>query len=528
VNITRILAAAVIVLLVPHSGPAAEQKRSTMNQIARKPAFAGQFYTGNPTALRNEIEEYLENADMQPIEGTIIALVSPHAGYMYSGQVAAYGYRLIRDKAYETVVVISPSHADYFDFNSVFPGKSYLTPLGEIPIDHEMVDEITARNDLVRADLRGHISGALRNSEHSLEVQLPFLQVALGEFKLVPIVMGAQSSACIEALGNALGEALQGRKVLIVASTDLSHFHGDASAKRLDNVFMDKLRAFDSAELTKALNRKDTEACGGGPTAAAIIASRKLGAERCVVRHYANSGDVTGDTTRVVGYVSAVMLVGTENRRENNPSGGNPSFEEKGNDSSSGRSDSTVTGLAGSDKIYLLKLARRVIETECAGEKIETERPSSPVLLERRGGFVTLKKKGQLRGCIGYIEAVKPLITTVEEMAKSAAFNDMRFPPVTAAEVPDIDIEISVLSPITEINDPSAIEVGKHGIIITRGPHRGLLLPQVATEWGWDRLKFLEQTCNKAGLPIDAWKQPGTKIEIFSAEIFSEIEMGLR
>ncbi len=499
-----------------------------MNQIARKPAFAGQFYTGNPTALRNEIEEYLEKADTQPVEGTIIALVSPHAGYMYSGQVAAYGYRLIRDKTYETVVVISPSHADYFDFNSVFKGKSYLTPLGEIPIDQELVDAITADDELVRADVRGHLSGALRNSEHSLEVQLPFLQVALGEFKLVPVVMGAQSGACIDALGNALGRALTGRNVLIVASTDLSHFHGDASAKKLDNVFMDKLRAFDSAELTKALSRKDAEACGGGPTAATIIAARKLGADRCVVLHYANSGDVTGDTTRVVGYVSAVMLRGAENRRENNPSGGDPSFEEKGNDSPAGRSAPAVMDLADSDKIYLLKLARRVIEAECAGEKIEMEEPSSPVLLERRGGFVTLKKKGRLRGCIGYIEAVKSLITTVEEMAKSAAFNDMRFPPVTAAEVPDIDIEISVLSPITEIDDPSVIEVGKHGIIITRGPHRGLLLPQVATEWGWDRLKFLEQTCNKAGLPIDAWKQPGTKIEIFSAEIFSEVEMGLR
>ncbi len=527
-RVTHIFAVAVGFLLISHTGPAAERKRSDMEQIVRKPAVAGQFYPGNPAALRKDIEHYLENASTEPVEGTVVALVSPHAGYTYSGQVAAYGYRLVRDHAYETVVVISPSHVEYFDYASVFAGKSYLTPLGEIPVDHDVVRLITGERELVRAETRGHIFGAFQRGEHSLEVQLPFLQVAIGDFKLVPIVMGVQSRECIEELGNALGDALQGRNALIVASTDLSHFHGDASAKILDGVFMDKLGSFDEAGLSKSLARKDTEACGGGPTAAAMIAARKLGADRCTILQYANSGDITGDTSSVVGYVSAAMTRSTARRQEPASQGADPSHREQNEDAAGASSPPLDTGLSETDKKFLLRLARRVITAECAGEAIEIEQSPSPVLREPRGGFVTLKKNGQLRGCIGYIEAIKPIADTVIDMAKAAAFNDRRFPPVTADEVAGIDIEISVLGPITPIDDPAVIEVGTHGIIITRGTHRGLLLPQVATEWGWDREKFLEQTCAKAGLPVDTWKKPGTRIEVFSADIFSEIEMKLR
>lgn len=499
-----------------------------MEQIVRKPAVAGQFYPGNPATLRKDIEHYLENASTEPVEGTVVALVSPHAGYIYSGQVAAYGYRLVRDNAYETVVVISPSHVEYFDYSSVFAGKSYLTPLGEIPVDHDVVRLITGEGKLVRAETSGHLFGAFQRGEHSLEVQLPFLQVALGDFELVPIVMGSQSRECIEALGNALGNALQGRNALIVASTDLSHFHGEAGAKKLDGVFMDKLGSFDEAGLSKSLARKDAEACGGGPTAAAMIAARKLGADRCAILQYANSGDITGDTSSVVGYVSAAMIRSAGRQREPESQGADPSNREQKENAADASPPPLDTGLSETDKKFLLQLARRVITAECAGESIELDRLPSPVLGEARGGFVTLKKNGQLRGCIGYIEAIKPITDTVIDMAKAAAFNDWRFPPVTADEVAGIDIEISVLSPIAQIDDPAVIEVGTHGIIITRDAHRGLLLPQVATEWGWDRETFLEQTCVKAGLPADAWKESGTRIEIFSADVFSEIEMKLR
>jgi AmmeMemoRadiSam system protein A len=277
-----------------------------------------------------------------------------------------------------------------------------------------------------------------------------------------------------------------------------------------------------------ALAGRETEACGGGPTAAAMIAARILGAERCAVLDYAHSGDVTGDTSSVVGYVSAALIGSTKSgAKKEHPENGAARSEKRG-DEVPDPTNGTETDLTAGDKTYLLTLARSVIVAECEGESATIDPPPSPVLGELRGGFVTLKKRGRLRGCIGYIKAFKPLVETVTEMAKAAAFNDPRFSPVTAGEIMEIDIEISVLSPIKRIDDPSVIEVGTHGIIISRGPQQGLLLPQVATEWGWDREKFLEQTCLKAGLPVDAWKQPGTRIDIFSADIFSEIEMGLR
>jgi AmmeMemoRadiSam system protein B/AmmeMemoRadiSam system protein A len=510
----------------------AQEDRSVMEQMVRKPAVAWQFYTGNPEALRTEIVRYLDAAKPPAVAGDIVAIVAPHAGYMYSGQVAAYGYRLLRGKRYDTVVVISPSHVEYFSYASVFPGTAYETPLGEIPVDTKLASAIGSKSDLVKVDMKGHEMRPGQRSEHALEVQLPFLQVALGAFKLIPIVMGDQSKNTIDALGAVLGDALMGRSVLIVASTDLSHFHSDAEARTLDGVFQERLREFDPTTLYRDLSDKGTEACGGGPVVAAMIAAQRLGATKCEVLNYANSGDVTGDTENVVGYVSAVMVkekkpgIGPTGTSASGPhdaivSSDFPTASKK----SKNRGASSLTK---DDKLFLLKLARSVIEAQCEGKKLTIKPPPSPIMKELRGAFVTLHKNGQLRGCIGYIEAIKPLVTTIEEMAKAAAFDDWRFNPVRAEEVPHLELEISVLSPIIEVTDPATIVVGRHGLIVTRGSNRGLLLPQVATEWKWDRETFLAQTCVKAGLPEDAWKQVGTKIECFTADVFSEKELGLR
>jgi AmmeMemoRadiSam system protein A len=174
------------------------------------------------------------------------------------------------------------------------------------------------------------------------------------------------------------------------------------------------------------------------------------------------------------------------------------------------------------ERSVLLKLARDTIHAKLYGENLPSIDPSSPVLSEPRGAFVTLHQYGRLRGCIGYVEAIKPLYKTVQEMAIAAAFQDPRFPGLTESEFNDIDIEISVMSPLERIADLKKIEVGKHGIIIKRGFNSGLLLPQVATEQGWERDTFLEHTCYKAGLPGDCWKKPDTEITVFTAEVFSE------
>lgn len=525
------LALPIVLMLVLHAAAAAQGNGSAMDQMVRKPAVADQFYTANPDALKREVIGYLDAAKPPAVAGDIVAIVSPHAGYMYSGPVAAYGYHLIRGMHYDDVVVIAPSHVEYFGFASVFPGTAYETPLGDVPVDTDLARAIASKNPLVRADMKGHRVAPFERSEHALEVQLPFLQVSLGSFKLVPIVMGDQSEATVEALGNVLGEALKGRNALIVASSDLSHFYTDQKARALDEDFQRGLRAFDPQKLYDELAKKDCEACGGGPVVAAMIAAKKLGATRCEVLHYANSGDVTGDKSSVVGYVSAVMV------REKKSSGGShssakgtadPKKDDPPAPAPKKSKPQAALELTKEDKMYLLRLARSVIEAQCGGKTYHAPPAPSAIIKEPRGAFVTLNEKGQLRGCIGYIEAIKPLGTTVEEMAAAAAFNDWRFSPVRAEEVPKLHIEISVLSPIFTITDPSTIVVGKYGLIITRGNNRGLLLPQVATDWGWDRDTFLDQTCVKAGLPEGCWRQKGTRIEGFTAEVFSESELGLK
>jgi AmmeMemoRadiSam system protein B/AmmeMemoRadiSam system protein A len=509
---------------------AAQGNGSAMDQTVRKPAVADQFYTADPAALKREVTGYLDAAKPPAVAGDVVAIVAPHAGYMYSGAVAAYGYRLVRGAHYDDVVVIAPSHVEYFGFASVFPGTAYETPLGMIPVDTELVKAIASKNPLVRADMTGHRVAAFERSEHALEVQLPFLQVALGSFKLVPIVMGDQSQATVEALGNVLGDALKGRRALIVASSDLSHFYPDKEARVLDGEFQRALSTCDPNKLFSALSKKSCEACGGGPVVAAMIAAKKLGADRCQVLHYANSGDVTGDRSSVVGYASAVMLREEKSggsrasvKGTPNPEKEDPPAETPRKSKAQGASDLTKE-----DKIYLLRLARSVIQAVTSGETYHAPPAPSEIIKEPRGAFVTLNENGQLRGCIGYIEAIKALGTTVEEMAEAAALNDWRFPPVRAEEVPKLHIEISVLSPVFTITDPSTIVVGTYGLIITRGNNRGLLLPQVATDWGWDRETFLDQTCVKAGLPEGCWRQKGTRIEGFTAEVFSESELGVR
>ncbi len=485
-------------------------KGSDMVQSIRRPAVAGQFYSSDPKELRREIEQYIGEADPPALEGDIFALISPHAGYMYSGHVAAWGYSLLEENQFETVVLISPCHVEYFRFASIYDGDAYETPLGLVDIDKNLSEEIASRSDLVKIGPDGHGTGPRGRGEHSLEVQIPFLQVTLGDFRIVPIVMGDQSADIVDGLGEALAVALDGRNVLIVASTDLSHFHDDASARKLDGEFIEKLEAFDAVGLMRSISAGKTEACGGGPSAAAMIASTGLGGTGCTVLKYANSGDVSGDRESVVGYVSAV-ITGV-----------------RGSGSSYIQEESVGNDVDRETRIFLLRYARSVIRENLGMETDEIKRPESPILMEKRGGFVTLKKNGRLRGCIGYIDAVKPLLDTVGEMACSAAFSDYRFDPVIKEEVDDLVIEISVLSPVRETKDTSEIEVGRHGIIISGGDRRGLLLPQVAAEYGWDRNTFLDQTCVKAGLAPGAWKDAGTTIEIFSAEIFSEEDMGLR
>lgn len=475
----------------------------------RPPAVAGAFYPGGAEDLEKTVDSFLAKATVAPIEGTLLAIVAPHAGYEFSGQVAAHSFAPLKGRKFARVVVISPCHIEAFPFSSIYDGDAYRTPLGDIPVDKEFAQKLAAQNPLIKISGRGHgiVEG---RGEHALEVELPFLQRALGEFKLVPIVMGDQNYEIERALGVALAKLIQqGRPkgsvappdTLIVASSDLSHFHPYDDAVRLDRKTLAALEEWDYFNMSQNFERRIWEACGGGPIVAAMIAAERLGANRAKVLKYANSGDVTGDKSRVVGYGAAAFTAGQGGR-----GGKGAGFS-----------------LSGAEKDALMKIAKASVLAAVKERKVYQCSSGGLAALEQdRGAFVTLKERGQLRGCIGYIAPMKPLCQTVRDVAAAAALEDPRFRPVELRELGELEYEVSVLSPLRRVTDFKQIKVGQHGLVAWRGGKEGLLLPQVPVEQKWDRTTFLEQTCVKAGLPADAWKDEATDIFMFSALVFGE------
>jgi len=473
-------------------------KEMGMKEI-REPIFAGSWYPGEPEILSRDVRRYLENAKKERLEGEIVALISPHAGYIYSGQVAAYAYKLIEGKVFDSVVVVAPSHRALFKGASLYDRGGYRTPLGVVPIDTELSQKMMERRKEIQFLPEAH------SQEHSLEIQIPFLQVVLKSFRLIPIVMEPYWNwETCQSLASAIAETVRGKNVLLIASSDLSHFHSYDEAVKLDKIVLNHIERFDPEGLNRDLRSNRCEACGGGPVISIMLAAKALGANQGKVLKYLNSGDVTGDRSRVVGYAAGVFyktVGGKEKMKEEKKVG-------------------VDLGLNEEEKKTLHQIAKTVIENKARGKTVPDFKVESPVLKENRGAFVTIHKRGQLRGCIGYIEGRGPLHKTIEEMAEAAAFRDPRFTPVKEKELPELELEISVLTPLKKIKDVDEVQVGKHGIYIKKGWYSGLLLPQVATEYGWDRQAFLEHTCQKAGLPSNAWKEKDTEIYIFSADIF--------
>ncbi len=475
----------------------------------RPPAVAGSFYPGDARELTRVVDGFLAKAAVARIAGPVVAITVPHAGYEYSGQVAAHAFALLKGRKIARVVVISPCHIEAFEFSSIYDGDAYSTPLGTISIDKDFAKRLAAESPFIKISGRGH--GIVQGrGEHALEVELPFLQRTLGEFELVPIVMGDQNYDIERVLGVALAKVLQQERpkisspaedTLIVASSDLSHFHPYDDAVRLDRKVLNAIEEWDYYNMSKNFERRIWEACGGGPIVAAMIAAERLGANRAKVLRYANSGDVTNDKTRVVGYGAAAIYAEKGKRAEQTP----------------------PFSLTRAEKDVLMKIAKQSVFYAVKERKMYQCSSGGLAKLEQdRGAFVTLKKHGELRGCIGYVAPVKPLCLTVRDVAAAAAVDDPRFRPVEFRELNDLEYEVSVLSPLHRVADIKQIEVGKHGLVMRKGDREGLLLPQVPVEQRWDRKTFLEQTCVKADLPPNAWKDDGTDIFMFTALVFDE------
>lgn len=275
----------------------------------RPAAVSGQFYPGSAAALRAELGELFAPAGAPEAGPPPRGLVVPHAGYVFSGQVAAQTFAQVKGLPYGSVVVISPSHAEAFSFSSVFDGDAYRTPLGDAAVNYALAEALAEADPAaIRRSERGHAAARLGRAEHALEVQIPFLQTVLPAAKLVPVVMGSQSPSACRALGAALARTCRGQDVLLVASSDLSHFHPLKEAQRLDNRFLELLKKADAEALLKAVEEESCEACGAGPVAAVLIACAALGARTVRLTRYATSADSPhGDAESVVGYGGAVI-----------------------------------------------------------------------------------------------------------------------------------------------------------------------------------------------------------------------------
>ncbi len=271
-----------------------------MNKI-RQPAVAGLFYPSSKSKLADEVKTLLSISDSKKTFDNIFGIVVPHAGYIYSGRTAAYGFNLLKDKNFETVIIISPSHREYFPGISVYNGDAYETPLGVVEVDKNLADKLVGESRTIFKGSEGH------GEEHAIEVQIPFLQMVLNDFKIVPVVMGAQGSLFVNELAEKLSSFVD-NKTVVVASSDLSHYYSGDASDKLDSIVEKRILDFDFEKLQKDFQLKNCEACGGGTIVTAMKAASALNKKKSEVLHRCNSGDTTGDYREVVGYLSAVIF----------------------------------------------------------------------------------------------------------------------------------------------------------------------------------------------------------------------------
>jgi len=428
--------------------------------LVRPAAVAGTFYPGNPLSLAAEVDDFLGGTEqLAPRLSFPKALIVPHAGYIYSGPVAARAYDEIAPArgVVRRVVLLGPVHRVPVRGLAIPTAEAFATPLGKVSIDRAALRAVQDLPQVVASD-------PAHAPEHSLEVQLPFLQRTLGEFTLAPFAVG---TASVEEVAAVIGRLWGGAETLIVISTDLSHYHGYDEARKIDSATIARVARF-------ATDIDHEEACGATPLNGFLsIASKRNLSIRLLAA--CNSGDTAGGRGQVVGYSSFGLY-----------EGGEVSLDDAGR--------------------TLLGIARASIGGSLSGKKQEL--PDSPWLRQCGATFVTLTKDGQLRGCIGSLEPARPLGADVAENALGAAFRDPRFPALSAEEWPHCGVEVSLLTrpkPLRFADEAdllAQIHAGEDGLIIEADGRRGTFLPQV-WEGLPDKRVFLKELIKKAGLPDD-------------------------
>ncbi len=465
---------------------------------AREPVVAGKFYTADAAELTREADAWLTvPKDAKKPAGGIVAVLAPHAGYEFSGRLAAMSYWFVKD-SYDVVVILATGHTEAVKGAGLLASDDYRTPLGLVPTDRELAAALMKVSPLFENRPSAHAR------EHAVEVQLPFLQRRLKKpFKLLAAVMNTDDLGTARAVGAALASALKGKKALIVVSSDFSHYPPKAVAAEADGAMLLAIRSMDPELvwttshylLRKRIPGLETCACGEAALEAGMEAARRLGAAsfHLLKMSDSNSESPKAGPESVVGYISGLFV-------------------------KSGRAPDL--SLSADEKAVLLKEARVTLERQFSGTPQPEGLDPDPRLNLPGAAFVTLTKGGSLRGCVGTVTPAMTLTDAVRYGAFAAAFRDGRFHPLGKEELADVRIEVSVLSPLRPAK-ASAVKKGD-GVVVARDGKSGLFLPQVWEQIP-DKEAFMGELCEqKAGLPRDCWKQPGTTIYSFGVDAFEE------
>ncbi len=471
----------------------------------REPAIAGSWYPGDPTALASEVDRYLDRGQRADCRQLPLALVAPHAGYRYSGAAAGEVFSQVRGCHVRRVWVLAPSHRLPFEGAGLYPVDAFRTPLGDLPLDGAVAQRLAEQPGfqwLQRGD----------GGEHALEIELPFLQRALGAYELVPILLGRVTPATARSLAQAIQPEL-GPGDLVVVSTDFTH-HGSrfgyspfsdeadlaAAISGLDHGAWDQLATPDADALHAYMERTGATICGraGMILLAALLDPGARGTELV----YTTSGELTGDWSNTVSYLGGRM--------------DGPAW------SGAGPQTGVARLVSPSTAELLLALARRSLQHWYAqGELLEVDPDTLPPDAHTvLGAFVTLQRGEQLRGCIGEISARRPVYQAVIARAVDAAIHDPRFQPVSAQELATLQLDISLLGPTRQVPGPSSVIVGRHGVVLSRGGRSATYLPQVGPEQGWDRDTMLGYLARKARLQASDVSE--AKIEVYEAQVMAE------
>ncbi len=496
-----------------HSQTNSNKPMKTNNQpqlVNRQPAVADQFYPGNKNDLQKMLDDMFSKAENKSVDN-VIAIICPHAGYAYSGTVAASSFNQIdANKKYKDIFVIGSSHNVSFNGASIYSTGNYITPLGTVDVDIPLAQQLKRENKVFAFNTEAH------NGEHCVEVELPFLQhIMKTGYKIIPIILGTQDPSVCKQIAQALKPYFNSNNLFIISS-DFSHYPEYKDAQKIDKITADAIVTDSPDKLIRTLNDNankgiahlSTSLCGWTSILTLLYMTENNKSLSFKEILYKNSGDSKYEKKdSVVGYYS--IAVSYKSPQTSNLSATSPqlfSFTDR-------------------DKKDMLNIAHQTIKYYVKDKKYPKFEKSlfSDNLSQHLGAFVTLYKDGKLRGCIGRFTTDIPLCNVIRDMAVSSATEDTRFKPVTSDEVNNLKIEISVLSAMKKIKSIDEIELGKHGIYIKKGLMSGTFLPQVATETKWTKEELLSHCAkDKAGMGWDEWKDKDTEIYIFEAFVFGE------